>query len=302
MPAGPRGCPQCLREDAVSHSLESGRFWRWAALVFGSIVGLAALTVVLAPSPSRVERVLDPTPFRSAIETTESVLYAAGRLGPDDQMTLREGMGEFLLVLRKQLPTVAQRRALEKYERFCTMTPVMAEQSSFDLVAARKEWEELRAAHFRAAPWFRRSSVALEEAQTSGTARGIPADADKYQPAIDQLRLLCSRVEAELAAVPDDPEDIDHEAHGRWRTARSDVQRDVERLRQQLPVPFAGMEPRWRRAWDDLDKAMRGLPGLMRPNLYSPVLMPHGAEARGRIPAGRALIDQAQASLDAAPR
>jgi hypothetical protein len=51
MPTGPRGCPQCLREEAVARSLESGRFWRWAALVFGGIVLLAGLTVLITPKP-----------------------------------------------------------------------------------------------------------------------------------------------------------------------------------------------------------------------------------------------------------
>jgi len=302
MPAGPRGCPQCLREEAVSRSLESGRFWRWAALVFGSIVGLAALTVALTPSPNRAEMVLDPTPFRSSIETVESALYATGRMTADDRILLRQGLGELQVGLRKLPPSVAQRRALERYDRFCTITPVEADQPGFDVVAARKEWEELRGSHFRAAPWFRLSSVALEQAQTSAGARGIPADAHLYPVVIERLQLLASRAEAELAALPDDPDDLDSDAHDRWRSARSDVQADIARIRQQYPAPFTGMEPHWRRAYDDLEGATRGVAGLLRATTYTATLVPTGSEGRTRVPHARSLIAQAQSSLAAAPR
>lgn len=281
---GPRGCPQCLREEAVAHRIESGRFWRWAALVFGGIALLAGLTLALLPKPVRFEPFLDPEPFRAAIETTESALYTTGRLTPEDRQALREGLAEFVMVLRKQLPTTAQRRALEKYERFCTMTPVEAESDYFDVVAARQQWETLRGQYFRPASWFRASSTALEQAQTSTTARGIPDDIPKYQAVIDELRLLNARAEAALQTPRDE---LDYDGRNSLDTFRSDMKRDVERVRQQMPARFQGMEPGWRRANDDLEAAVRSVAGALGP---------------GRRSSGRYAIDQAQASLDAAPR
>jgi hypothetical protein len=77
---------------------------------------------------------------------------------------------------------------------------------------------------------------------------------------------------------------------------------DIERLRAEYPVAFSGMEPGWRRAFDDLETATRAVAGLLRPTTYTPSLVPYGSEGRTRILHVRAAVDQAQASLDAAPR
>jgi hypothetical protein len=281
---GPRGCAQCQREEAVAHRMETGRFWRWAGLVFGAIALSAAAAVLLLPRPVRYQRVLDPEPFRASMEMTESALYTSGRFTSEDQETLRQGLLAFYLLLRKQLPTTAQRRALEKYERYCVITPVEAEHAGFDVMAARREWEKLRGEHFARAPWFRSGSVALDRVQTSSSARGIPDDTARYQPVIDELRLLNARVETALQTARDE---TDYEGRNELQTFRADLRRDIERVRQQMPAAFVGMEPTWRRAHDDLEGAVRAVAGGLGP---------------GRPSSGAYAISQAQASLDAAAR
>jgi hypothetical protein len=202
-------------------------------------------------------------------------------------MELKDGLREFQTILLRLRPSPTQRRAREEYQMFCTMTPAEADHDSFDVVATRRRWEELRRAHFRAAPWFRSSTPALEQAQTSATARGIPADAQKYQAVIDELRLLNARVEAHLAPAPLDRDQVDYDGRNVLESARADLRRDVERVRQQMPAQFVGMEPRWRRANTELESALRAVAGGL---------------SSTRRPSGRAAIDQAQASLDAAPR
>jgi hypothetical protein len=285
MPTGARGCPQCAREDALAHRTESGRFWWWALVVFAALAALAAAGIALAPRQARwSDPLLDPTPFRTAIVATESALYGRDRFTPDDQMALRQGLMELHIALRKQFPSRAWRSALADYERFCVMTPVEAESPYFDVVAARKEWERLRQQHFKPAPWFRVGSASLDRAQTAPAARGIPDDIAKYQAALDQLRLLAARVEAEAAG---DPSDFD--APNRWNASRAAAERDLERLQQEMPARFPGMDPSWRRACDDLDRALRGIGSTLRSS------SPSSARMRG-------LVDQAQKSLDAAVR
>jgi hypothetical protein len=287
MRLGPRGCPVCAREEALAHGSESARFWRWAALGFGALVLLAAATVALFPL-RRPARVLDPAPYRSAIETTESALYAPGLMSPGERAALlRDGLYSLCSGFRKPPPTAARRRAFDGYEKFCTMTPVLADNASFDVAAARKEWEALRAEHFKPAPWFRTGSPALVEAQTSAEARGIPGDIPKYQAVLDQLGLMAARLETE---VPPDYYNEDAERH--WREQRVALERDIERLRQEMPQSFAGMAPGWRRAYNDLEGAVRGLSAETRTS----------RDRSRAAPRGRRLIDQAQASLDAAPR
>lgn len=302
MPVGARGCPQCLREEVVSRRVESAGFWRWAGIVFGAIAVLAVLTVLLLPSPAATPRLLDPDPFRAAIERVENALYSTERLTAEERVALEEGLFALEMGLRKLRPSPAKRRALDPYVRFCTLTAFEAKSDSFDVPAARKEWESLRRAYFKPAPWFRASSNALQQAQTSASARGIPADAGLYQPAIDRLRLVQARAETELAALPDDPYEIDSDVYERWRAARGEVQADLDRLRREYPVAFSGMEPGWRRAFSDLETATREVGGLMGATTRTPSLVPTSSEGSARILRARARVDQAQASLDAAPR
>jgi hypothetical protein len=302
MPLGPRGCPQCLRDEAAAHRAESRRFWRWVGIVFGAIAGLAILTVLLLPSPAAGRQLLDPGPFRSAIERIESALYATGRLTAGERDALARGLSDLETGIRRLRPSAAKRRALDPYARFCVVTAFEARQDTFDVPAARKQWEALRRSHFTPAPWFRASSAALQQAQTSSGSRGIPADTHLYQASIDRLRLVQARAEAELQVLAEDPAEMDFSDHQRWRQARPEVLKDIERLRSEYPVPFSGMEPGWRRAHDDLEEATREVAGLLRPTVYTSSLVPYGAEARARISRARAAVDQAQASLDAAPR
>jgi hypothetical protein len=281
VPVGPRGCPRCLREVVLARETESGHFWRWAALVFGSILAAMVLTIALWPSSRKAETRLDPAAFRPAIEAVEAALYHAGRLEAAKKVSLQQGLADLQARLRRLRPSVAQRRAMEQYPMFCTMAAVEVEHEGFDVVATRKRWEALRAAHFHPAPWFRASSPALELAQATESAGRIPADTHLYQPAIDELRLLVSRAEA--ASRP--REDLGGDPPP-FSTTRAEIKADLERIRSGLPATVAGMDPAWRKAHADLEAAMTaaGYMGSL------------GARTR----AATAAVDRAQASLNAA--
>ena len=301
MPWGERGCPQCQRDTVLSRQEERGLFRRLALkIVVPFVVALAA--VVLLWPEKKPPATLDPLGFRGAIEKVESVLYSPDRLTFEHRMTLRSGLGELQTGLRQTLPSRAQRDALERLEPFCLMTGVESDLQDFDVVATRKRWEELRAAHFRPAPWFRRGTVRLEQAQTSDAARGIPADAHLYQPALDQIKLLAARVESVLESLPEDSGDLDQSGYESWQGARRDLQLDLERLKPQLPSTFEGMDSGWRQAQRDLVRAMEALPRMLGPDPYGHALVPGASQGRGRIRSGRMTIERAQASLDAAPR
>lgn len=309
MPLGPRGCPQCLRNEVLARAADRTRFWRWTAIVFlPALAALALAALALGAwlaartQPQREPR-LDPSAFRAPIQTIESVLYETEAVTSDDRRLLGEGLRGLISELRRARPSLAQRRALEAVEPFCLVTAVEADEEGFNVLAARRQWEALRAKHFVEAPWFRASSPALEQAQASGAARGMPADAHLYQPALDQLRLLATRVETVLQSLPEHSgEDLEGDTHERWRAARLEVRADLERIRQQSPAPFEGMEPSWRRAYNDLEKAMREVPGMLGGDHRTPTLVPNATEGRYRIQRARYVLEQAQASLDAAAR
>lgn len=285
VPIGPGGCPRCLREVVLAREAESRHFWRWAAIVFGSLFAAVALTVVFWPKPRKVETRLDPAPFRKAMEAVEDVLYHTDRLDYGHQVALQGGLAEFEVVLRRLRPSVAQRRALERYPMFCTMASHEVGNDGFDLVATRKKWEALREEHFNQAVWFRTSSPALELAQTTESARGIPADVHLYQPVIDELRLLVSRAEAASQTRIDDDDYVP--TIDRRSSAKDELKADLARIRQGFPAKAHDKDPLWRKAHIDLEAAMTAA-GYM--------LGPIGARTR----TAGAAVDRAQQSLDAA--
>lgn len=278
------GCPRCLREVELARQAESRHFWRWAAIVFGSLFVAVALTVVFWPRPRKVETRLDPAAFRPAIEAVEAALYHTDRLGDEQMESLRSGLSDLEARLRKLRPSVAQRRAMERYPMFCAMAAHEVGSDGFDLVATRKKWQALRAEHFHPAPWFRTSSPALELAQATDSARGIPADVHLYQPVIDELRLLVSRAEA--ASQPRGDYD-DAPGFSPQTSAKEELKADLARIRQGFPAKAADKDPLWRKAHTDLEAAMTAA-GYM--------LGPIGARTR----AAGAAVDRAQQSLDAA--
>jgi hypothetical protein len=292
-PAGPRGCVHCQRDERLMRSHESRRFWRGVAFV--GVPFLAALALgawFVSQRPSRRDARLDARAYREAIENIEGGLYTTERLGYETADLMRQGLRQLPLDLRKTIPSPAQRRALDGLERFCIMTAAMAEDDGFDVVPARQEWERLRATYFQPAPWFRASSAALEQAQQSGEARGIPGDAAQYQATLDQLRLAAARAEVALqdAARAEYDESYGGDAGHRWVSAQTDLKREMENIRQQAPVEFPGMDPGWRRAHTELEKAMRVVGGL---------LINAGTHRGARA---RIAIDAAEAALKAAQR
>lgn len=285
VPIAPGGCPRCLREVVLAREAESRHFWRWAALVFGSLFVAVALTVVFWPRPRKVETRLDSAPFRPAIEAVEAVLYQTDRIDYGQQVALQGGLADFQVALRRLRPSVAQRRALEQYPMFCTMASHEVGNDGFDLVATRKKWEALRGEHFHPASWFRTSSPALELAQTTESARGIPADVHLYQPVINELRLLVSRAEA--ASQTRSGYDEDAPTFSPQTSAKEELKADIARIRQGFPAKALDKDPAWRKAHADLEAAMTAA-GYM--------LGPIGARTR----AAGAAVDRAQQSLDAA--
>lgn len=298
--AGPRGCTLCQRDEQLMRANESRRFWRGAALIAVPFVAVLAAVAYFAISRAvapRGER-LDPRPYRAAIEDIESGLYSTERLGFEAGERMRQGLRQLPLDLRRTMPSLAQRRALEALDRYCVMTAVTSENAGFDVPAARKEWEELRAAHFTAAPWFRTSSAALEQAQQSDDARGIPGDVAQYQATIDQLRLAAARAEVVLQSVDDQEEG----AGERWRSGRADLKADMDRILQQAPIAFPGMDPTWRRAQNELEKAAKTVGGMLGASINSPSQIPYAGEGRYRVLRARGAIESAEAALSAARR
>jgi hypothetical protein len=225
---------------------------------------------------------LDAAHFRSNMQDVETVLYSTGPLDSEQRYLLRTGLLNFQLQVRGLRPSLAQRRALEHYDMFCVVTSHEAEQDDFDRVAARRRWEELRAANFLPAPWFRTSSATVEQGQASEAGRGIPPDHHLYQPIIDELRLAISRVEmAARTASAEEDAGVDDVGFDRRQTMRSELKADLDRIRQAYPVTFDGMEPHWRKAHRDLGEAMKLVEYM-------------------RISRARAAVEEAQQSLNAA--
>ena len=300
---GPRGCPQCLREEVLLRAHEGSRFWRMVLFVGVPFMALLALGawLVVQKAPAKDVR-LDATPFRASIEGIEDGFYATDRLTYEMKDLLRQSLGQLPLDLRRLPPSLAQRRALDGLEMFCVMNAQEVSDDSYDVMAARTKWESLRDAHFRPAPWFRASTTALEQAQQSGEARGIPGDSPQYQATIDQLRMAAARAESVLQGLAENPMYADSETHQRWQSGRADLKADMDRILQQMPVSFPGMDGSWRRAYYELGRAQKAVASLLSPNVQQTSQMPSPSIGSYRMLGARSSLDSAQSALDSARR
>jgi hypothetical protein len=188
---------------------------------------------------------------------------------------------------------VPLRRAIEAMEPFLMITAFEASENRVDLVAARQRWEQLRGAHFQQADWFAQGSRALEEAQTSAAARGVPPDADAYMASLEQIRALSGRIQDAIERLPANPDDLDGDSYDIWQSVKRDTAQDVGRIRQQLPLKRDDVDEGWKQALRKLEKALDAVAKAAGPDIHTPTLVPSQ-------PTGRARVHQANSHIQAA--
>jgi hypothetical protein len=297
---GPRGCPRCEREESLRHREEEHAFWRWAAWASLPLVAVG-LYVVLRSHPAGPDR-LDPEPYRRAIETAESVLYRGDRLTADDRSALADGLLALSEALHRTTPSPAWRRAIEGMDRFLNVTAIEARDETFDVVRVRKDWEGVRQACLQDAEWFEHSSQALEEAQTSSSARGVPPDADRYDKALEDVRFLANRAQTYVEMLPEGWEEMDGDAYDRWQSQRKEMAADIARAREGFPLKRNDVDASWRKALGDLERALDAVSRMFAPDPHTPTLVPSRGSASIRIGTARSAIQRAQDSIAAAAR
>lgn len=300
---GSGGCPLCRQEQIKARRDEERRVGKLAIGILGPILaaGLAFAVWPRRPPDPR----LDPEEYRPAIETLESVLYRAERPDGADRAALSESARalEFALSAPPRSPT--RKQALEAIGPFTAGVWVAAErQGELDVLALRRQWEALRAAHFRPASWLRTSSAALEQGQRAPAARGVPADLARYTEALDNLRRLASRVDFTFGRLPESYQtpDWDQSILNEWAGTREEVEQGLDRVKQALPAPPFDQDSSWLRAYHDLERAMRAIGGAMREDRRQPTRLPNATEGRFRSTGIQNALDTAQRSLEAAVR
>ena len=300
VPMGTRGCPRCDQEERLSHREESSAFRRWLIRAAVPLLIFGAWLAMRRPPPPAPDR-LDPAPYRNAIETAESVLYRGDRLTWED----RQALSQACFALGEQLnrtPSVLARRAAEAMGPFLSFTAYDAEQDRLKVVEARGQWEALRQAHFQDAPWFSRSSQALEEAQSSTSARGVPPDVDRYEASLSEITALVNRLQDALEQLPDDPEDLDGDTYDRWQAQRRDTRRDMERIRQGFPLARDDVDQSWKLALSRLNQALETTGRIAGPDPRTPALVPRRSSGRVRVLEAQGAIRSAREALAAAVR
>ena len=301
VPIGPRGCPRCVQAENIEHREELRAFWRWArwASVPVVLVGLwAVFRPEKAPAPNR----LDPQPYRSAIETAESILYWGDRLTPEDRRKLTESLHALSIAIQTTPPSAAQHQASEELVPLLEITALEAEQDRVDVAEVRKQWEARRQACFQDADWFRHGSAALDEAQTSSSTPVVPPDVELYGMSLEQIRHLANRAQTYVEQLPFDPDDLDTEAYDTFQSQKREIAADAEKLREALPQKNAQMDPSWQKALRHLDEALSAVSKICGPDLTSPSLVPGRSEGVRRAHAAQFAIHTAQQSIEAASR
>jgi hypothetical protein len=301
---GRAGCPRCLQEERLAHREEEQAFWHWfRRWALRLLIPALLVSLWLAPKPDKVEPDrLDPESYRKAIETVESVLYRGDRLTADDRVALADGLQALSIALHQSRPSLALRRAIEGMDQFLTVTAFESSQDRLDVVDARKRWEVLRAAHFQSAEWFERSSQALEEAQTSTSARGVPPDVDRYEQSLDQMRALIDRVQTYVEQLPENRDDLDGDTYDRWQADRKTTAADVQRVREGFPLKRTDVDQSWRKALNDLEKALDTASRIVAPDPYSPTLVPNRSSGLFRVRLAQGALQKARESVAAALR
>jgi hypothetical protein len=174
---------------------------------------------------------------------------------------------------------------------------------NFDWGAHRREWETVRAAHFRPASWFGHSSPALEESQGTAEARGVVPDVAAYETTLVEIDRLIQRVDSDFAFLPEDyGEVLDPAVSERWDAAQRSTKEDAERIRAGMPALPRGAHSGWIKAWNELDGALRYLPGQLFRTVGGDFGLPGRSSAQSRIQAARARLAKAQKTVADAPR
>lgn len=290
-----------MQAEKVEHREELRAFWRWARWASVPLV-LALLWAVFRPEKPLTPSRLDPTAYRSAIETAESVLYWGDRLTPDDRATLAEALRALADAIQRTAPSQAQHLASEGLVPFLVITALEVDQDRLDVVEVRRQWEARRQSCFEDADWFQRSSPALEEAQAASSARAVPPDVDRYGMSLEQIRHLANRAQTYVERLPSYPDDVDGDAYDGWQSQKREIAADVERVRESFPLKRPEVDPAWQKALRDLDEALRAVGRICGPDVRTPSLVPTRSQGVLRVQRAQAAIRKAQDSIDAAPR
>jgi len=296
---GPRGCPRCDQEERLAHREESNHFRRWAIRAAVPLL-LFGAWLAIRPQPRTAPTRLDPNPYRNAIETLESVLYLGDRLTWEDRQTLSQA----LLTLGEQLnrtPSVLARRVGEAMTPFLSITAFEADSDRLKLVEARTKWEQLRRAHFQDAPWFAHGSQALEAAQTSSAARGVPPDVDRYEASLDEIAALLNRLEDGVERLTDYTQDLDGDAYDAWQSQRRDAATDADRIREGFPLVRDDVDQQWKLALRKLKQALDTVSRVAAPDPRTPTLVPTRSSGRVRVLSAKHAIQAAREAVATAP-
>ncbi|HET6898633.1 MAG TPA: hypothetical protein VFK70_09805 [Vicinamibacteria bacterium] len=297
-PHGPRGCPRCLQAAAAAHREEQRQLQK-KVLIIGAPILLLGLFLVLRPTRKEPAR-LDPTPYRPMIEAMESVIYSPDRPTRQDRQVFGDAARALVVALNQTFPSGAQKRALEALQPFLMLTDVEATHwDSLDVANTRMQWESLRVASFESADWFKTGSMALREAQTSATSRGVAPDAAVYQQALEQLKLLEAQMEFVLDGMPQSGNDGTPELQERYQAAERSAKSGIEVIRQNYPAPPHNLDRTWVKAYNDLEAATRAIPTMVRGSING---VPNHYEGQMRIKSARFALTRAQESLDGALR
>ncbi len=299
----PTGCPLCRRAIERERQAEVEKIKKQG---FKALLGLAAVAVVwlfLTREKGPVDSRLDPEAFRAPMESMEKALYTTARLGVEARSELKTAAADLEAALRQagRFNPKATEDVVFFVFRLGTSAEIDGER--FDWSAHRQEWETLRAARFRSAAWFAKSSPALEEAQGTAEARGVVTDVAAYENTILEIERLIQRVDSDFAALPEYyGEVLDPAVSERWSTAERSARQDAERIRAGMPPPPRGAATAWIKTWNELDNTLRYLPGQLFRTVGGDFGLPGRSSAQSRIQTAQARLAKAKRAFADAPR
>jgi hypothetical protein len=300
VPLGPRGCPRCAQEDVRAHREEARRFWRQVTWVAVPLLVVAVTYMAWPRGPAR-PALLDPEEFRNELETIESVFYRGDRLTDDDRAALAQGLDALVGRLRSRPQTAPKRRARAGMEEFLVVTSLDVERDRLDLPAIRHRWQSLRGEYFADAQWLEHGSAALEAAQRSSESRGVPPDVAAYDRSLETIRAEFAWARVVADHLPYNVEDVG-DAYDGWRRDRDRLKEDVDRIRSELPLKRDDVDPAWKSALYQLDRALTNVGQILNPDARTPTLMPHPSTAWQRAQVAQAGIERAAETIASAPR
>jgi len=296
---GPRGCPRCRHEAHQAQRAERDRFRRTAVVVLVPLLAFG-IWLALRPGPQSPRR-LDPAPYREAITTIESVLYAREFVDGGDRYVLSQALRGLEQDLKHTFPSVAQREALKAIGSWAMVTRVKADpiDARLDIPALRARWEQLRGEHFQTAEWFRQGSADLEDVQYSDASRGLPDDPDAYQRTMDQLMSVLQDVNKVFSALPPRGRSASESVRREWDFAVSHVPSDLAAVRGNLPLYPADRDRSWQQAHTALDAAITAAEQLIPADAAK---LPDRLGAQQRYSKALWKVSVAQRAIDGAPR